>query len=232
MNIVDNDSASVNRVLKVVKNADAAEPNTHGNYTVSLPTGYTSSANITLNYTMTGTATRNTDYTVFTITLPAYHNSVTIPLNVTDDKIIENAETAILNLNGGTDGNSFTYSADAAANAATLTIADDDNTAANNVLRVTNNGNAAEPATNGSFLISLPAGVTSSENITVNFTTAGSAVNGTDYTDPGSTVVIPAGQNGIDVPVAVIDEQIDRRGRRSTRRNRDAGEQAQQESPE
>ncbi len=32
--------------------------------------------------------------------------------------------------------------------------------------------NAAEPGTNGSFNISLPAGVFSSEDITVNFTTA------------------------------------------------------------
>jgi gliding motility-associated-like protein len=208
VNIADNDAASANQVLKVVKTTDAAEPNTHGNYTVSLPTGYTSSANITLNYSMTGTATRNTDYTVFTITLPAYTNSITIPLNVTDDKIIENAETAILNLNGGTDGNSFTYTADAAANTAELTISDDDNTAANNVLRVTSTGDGAEPNTDGSFLISLPAGITSSEDITVNFTTAGSAANGADYADPGTTVVIQAGQNGVSVPVDVIDDQI------------------------
>ncbi len=90
VNIADNDATAANQVLKVVKTTDASEPKVQGNYTVSLPAGYTSSANLTLNYTMTGTATRNTDYTVFTITLPAYNNSVTIPLNVTEDKIIEN----------------------------------------------------------------------------------------------------------------------------------------------
>ncbi|WP_185096823.1 Calx-beta domain-containing protein [Chitinophaga barathri] len=208
VNIADNDATGANQVLKVVKTTDAAEPGSKGNYTVSLPTGYTSSTNITLSYTMAGIAIRNTDYSVFTITLPAYSNSVTIPLNVVDDKIIENTETAILNLSGGTDGNSFTYSADPAANGAVLNIADDDNTAANTVLLVTNTANAAEPATNGSFRINLPAGVSSSEDITVSFTTTGTAANGTDYVDPGTTVVIPAGQNGVSVPITVIDELV------------------------
>lgn len=208
VNIADNDATAANQVLKVVKSTDAAEPNVQGNFTVSLPAGYTSSANLTLNYTMTGTATRNTDYSVFTITLPAYNNSVTIPLNVTDDKIIESTETAILNLNGGTDGNSFTYAADAGSATATLNIADDDNTTANNVLLVNNTADGAEPSTNGQFTISLPAGYTSSEPVTVNYTVDGTATTVTDYASIGTSIVLPAGQNSITLPVTVADDQI------------------------
>ncbi|HEU4552038.1 MAG TPA: Calx-beta domain-containing protein [Chitinophaga sp.] len=213
INIADNDATAANQLLKVVKTNDATEPSSAGAFTVSLPPGYTSSANTTLNYTMTGTGTRNTDYTIFTITLPAYFNSITLPLFVTDDKIIEQTETAILNLNGGTDGNSFTYNADPAGNQATLNITDDDNTAANKMLLVTNTVDAAEPSTNGNFGINLPAGITASEDITVNYTvagtaTAGTATAGTDYTAPGGSAVIPAGQNGVAVPVVVEDDQV------------------------
>ncbi|MGE7774814.1 Calx-beta domain-containing protein [Chitinophaga sp. NPDC101104] len=208
VNIADDDAVAANQVLKVEKTFDAAEPPGNGAFTVSLPAGYSSSANTTLSYTMTGTATRNNDYSIFTITLPAYSNSITLPLFVTDDKIIEQTETATLNLNGGTDGNSFTYIADPAGNQATLNIVDDDNTAANRILLVTNTADAAEPSANGSFSIHLPAGITSSENITVNFSGGGTATAGTDYSDPGTSVVIPAGQNGVAVPVGVTDDQV------------------------
>ncbi len=117
-------------------------------------------------------------------------------------------ETAILNLTGGTDGNAFTYTADATSAAATLNIADDDNTAANKVLLVNNTADGAEPATNGQFTISLPTGYTSSEAVTVNYIVDGTATSGTDYASIGTSVVLPAGQNSVTVPVTVADDQI------------------------
>jgi gliding motility-associated-like protein len=208
VNIADDDATAANQVLEVAKTTDAAEPNSNGAFTVSLPTGYTSSANITLNYSLTGTATRNTDYSVFTITLPANTNSVVIPVNVTDDKIIEPTETATMNLTGGTDGNSFTYSAHSTNNTATLNIADDDNIADNRVLSVAAGANATEAGTASAFTISLPAGYTSSTDITVHYTMSGAAVNGADYNNVSGTVIIPAGQGNITVPVTAIDDNV------------------------
>ena len=207
VSIADNDAVAANQVLSLVKNTDAAEPSSGGSYTVSLPAGYTSSANLTLSYNMTGGATRNTDYTVFTITLPAYQNSVAVRVNVRDDKIIEGTETLVMNLSGGTDGNSFTYTADAAANAVPMDIADDDLDPANRVLTVTNDGDAAEPITNGAFNISLPAGITVSEDVTVDYTISGTATAGDDYAAITGAVVIAAGQNSVSVPVTVSDDQ-------------------------
>lgn len=204
VNIADNDAAvAANRLLSVTRDTDAAEPSSNGYYTVSLPAGYSSSANTTLSYTMSGTATRNTDYTVFTITLPAYQNSVTIPVRVTDDKIIEGTETAIMNLNGGTDGNNFTYSVNPSTTAVSMDIVDDDQTPENMRLFVTNNGDAAEPFTNGLFRISLPAGITSARAITLNYTVGGTATVGDDYDALPATLTIPALQNSITVPVVV-----------------------------
>ncbi|KAA2240329.1 T9SS type B sorting domain-containing protein [Chitinophaga agrisoli] len=207
VNIADNDATAANQVLKVVKTTDAAEQNPNGIFTVSLPPGYTSSGNMTLSYTMTGTAIRNRDYNIFAITLPVYSNSIAIPLSVIDDQIIEQTETAVLNLNGATDGNAFTYSADPAANQASMNITDNDNTPENRILLVTNFADAAEPSVNGSFHINLPAGITAAEDITVNYTVGGTATTGTDYAALTGSAVIPAGQNGVAVPVNVQDDQ-------------------------
>lgn len=210
VNIADDDAVAANQVLKVVKIDDAAEPGTNGAYTISLPTGYTSAANTTLSYTMSGSAIRNTDYTVSTITLPANSNSVTIPLRVIDDKIIEPTETAILNLSGGTDGNAFTYTADPAGNNATLNIIDDDSTAANRVLMVTKTADGAEPGTPGEFTISLPTGYTASQDIDVTYTIGGTATPGAgfDYTALTGTAKITVGQTDVKVPVPVLNDDI------------------------
>ncbi|MFC7525540.1 Calx-beta domain-containing protein, partial [Parapedobacter sp. GCM10030251] len=210
--IADNDADPANQVLSVVKTNDAAEPGASGSFTVSLPTGYVSATDIALDYTLSGTAASGTDYAVNTVTLPAYQNSVTIPVTVTDDKIIEPTETVVLTLNGGTDANAFAYTADPGSDIATVNLADDDNTAANKVLVVTNTADGEEPGTPGEFTISLPAGYTASEDITVNYTVAGTATSdptppfGPDYTALSGTLVIPAGDGSATVAVPVLDD--------------------------
>lgn len=195
--------------LSVAKTTDAAEPSSTGTFTVSLPAGYSSSSNIDLHYTMDdGTATRNTDYTVFTTTLQAYQNNVTIPVHVTNDQIIEGTETVIMDLTGGTDGNSHTYGVASGASTATMNLADDDVTPANMMLSITNTGNATEPATNGSYRISLPAGVTCAFPITVNYVTEGTATTGSDYTAFPAAFTIPAGDPGVTVTLDVEDDDL------------------------
>ncbi|MFC7526915.1 Calx-beta domain-containing protein [Parapedobacter sp. GCM10030251] len=190
INIDDNDAIADNRILSVAATTDGAEPNKNGSYTVSLPDGYSAAADITLSYAMSGTAVRNTDYTVNTITLPAYQNSVVIPLTVIDDKVIENTESAILTLGApvaGTDGNGFTYTRDATEYQAMVNIIDDDNTPANRMVKVTKLGDAAEGGSALRFYFTLPDGITSSEAVTVNYTIGGTAVKGTDYNGLSST---------------------------------------------
>lgn len=210
INIADNDAIAANQKLKVEKVSDAAEPNSPGSFKVSLPPGYSSSANITLHYDMSpGTATRNTDYTISTITLPAGQNSVSLPVTVTNDNIMEGIETTTLTLNpiAGTDGNSFDYAADGPA--ATMDIADDDNTADNRKLSVITTIHAAEgSATPGKFTIKLPNGVTTANNITVNYTIGGSATSPADYPALSGTAIILAGSGQVEVDVPVTDDQV------------------------
>ncbi len=159
-----------------------------------------------MNYTVTGTGAAGTDYTALSgsVVLPAGQNSVLIPADIIDDQVIENTETVIATLAGGT-STSFTFTGTANA---TANITDDDNIPANLVLSITKGADAAEPGTNGSFNISLLAGISSSEAITVNYTIAGTATAGTDYTTLTGTATIPAGQNSVSVPVTVINDQL------------------------
>lgn len=209
INIADNDATTANQVLKVVKTSDAAEPGTQGSYTISLPADYTPGADITLSYTMNGSAVNNTDYSISTITFPAYRNSIIIPLSVIDDKIIEGIETATLNLTGGTDANAFIYSADPASSTADLDITDDDNTAASRTLSVVATANATEGvAIPGSFTIKLPDGITAASAITVNYTIGGTATSGADYTALTGTATIAAGQNSVPVTVTAVNDLV------------------------
>ncbi|MBO9728300.1 MAG: gliding motility-associated C-terminal domain-containing protein, partial [Chitinophaga sp.] len=209
MNITDDDNVAANRVIYVTNPVDAAEPSANGSFTVSLPAGYTAAEDVTVNYTVAGTATTGTDYTTLSnsVVIPAGKNSVSVAVNVIDDKIIENTETVVLTATGAA-STSFTFVAGSTNKSATVNITDDDNTAANRVLSVGNAGNAAEPGTNGSFAISLPAGVTSAEDITVSYAITGTATSGADYNALSGTIVIPAGANKVILPVNVIDDKI------------------------
>lgn len=208
LNIADNDATTTNRVLAVVKTADAAEPDQSGSFTVSLPTGYTSSSDITLSYSLGGTATRNTDYTVSTVTLPANTNSVPIPVLVMDDQIMEGTETVILTLAGGTDVNGFNYTAASGSAVASLNITDDDNTAVNRTLSAIAMANATEGGTAGSFSIKLPGNMLANAPITVNYALGGTATSGADYGALTGTATIATGQNSVSVTVTPLDDGV------------------------
>ncbi|RFM31701.1 beta strand repeat-containing protein, partial [Chitinophaga silvisoli] len=203
--ISDDDNTATNMVLNLAVTTGAWEPATDGVFTLSLPTGYTAKEDVTVNYTVSGTATAGTDYTTLsgTVVLPALSNSVTIPVTITDDKIIEGTETLALTWNQGTSPTLGTFSG---SGIATMGVIDDDNIAANKVFTIVADGDAAEPSTNGAFKISLPAGVSVVEDVTVNYTVAGTATPGADYNTLAGTVNFPAGSNSISLPVTVIDD--------------------------
>ncbi|MFC7526894.1 Calx-beta domain-containing protein, partial [Parapedobacter sp. GCM10030251] len=206
VNISDDDNTAANRVLSASTEADASEPSTSGSYRISLPAGYTASSDITVSYTLDGTAMISEDYTVASATsimLPAYRNSVLLPVTVRDDKIIEGEEQVQLTVASGSSASGDDYTSGGGAVA--LAIGDDDATAANQMLSVTASmPDAAEPDVDGEFRVSLPSGITSKEEITVNYTMSGTAAAGDDYTAITGVLVIPAGQNSIAVPVDVL----------------------------
>ncbi|MBW8682807.1 Calx-beta domain-containing protein [Chitinophaga rhizophila] len=209
VNINDDDNIAANKMISIANANDGAEPGINGAFLISLPAGITVSEPVTVNFNVTGTATANEDYTSLntSATILPGQNNITLPVMLLDDNIIEHAETVIVSIREGVSTNLGTFNA-STVNEATVTINDDDNTAANKVISITAANNGAEPSTNGRFTISLPAGITASENVTVIYNIAGSATNGEDYNTLDGIAIIPAGQNNMHLTVAVVDDHI------------------------
>jgi hypothetical protein len=208
--IADDDNIPSNNIITLSKVSDGSEPGTDAQFKVSFPTGITSSVNTTVSYTVspTGTASAGTDYTALsgTVIIPAGGNSALIDVEVIDDQIIEKAETVLLTLTSAT--NSISTLTVQPVNLVGVTIADDDNTAGNNIISISSITDASEPAANGLFRLSYPTGISSSEATQVTYAVSGTAVNGTDYTTLPLTVVIPAYANSVDINIAVVNDQI------------------------
>jgi gliding motility-associated-like protein/uncharacterized repeat protein (TIGR01451 family) len=116
--ITDKDVSSVS----IAATTHASEPGTDGLFTLTL----SNLVNVatTVNYTITGTATAGTDYTALTgsITIPANTTTITIPVGVIDDSLVETGgETVVVTLTS-TD-TAVTIGTPAAA---TVTIADEE----------------------------------------------------------------------------------------------------------
>ncbi|MDM3843861.1 MAG: Calx-beta domain-containing protein, partial [Aphanizomenon gracile PMC638.10] len=105
--IYTDSSPSLPIITVVATDADAAEtplgttPNP-GQYTLTR-TGPTTSS-LTVNVSLSGTATNGTDYTTIpsTVTFAAGSSTALVNLNVTDDTLGEGTETAILTVTSGT----------------------------------------------------------------------------------------------------------------------------------
>ncbi|MEZ6123003.1 MAG: Calx-beta domain-containing protein [Planctomycetaceae bacterium] len=170
-------------------------PETGGPATFTVSTSAASGRDIVVNLQQTGSATPLADSTgvVSQVTLPAGTLTFSFTVNITDDDLDEPDETLTLNIltvqNGISDGL-----------ARTVTITDDDVptltlTLADAVVNEAD-GTAATTVTirrNTSTSVSLPVTLTSS--------------------DPGeatiqSTIVIPAGQSSVTVPVNAINDAL------------------------
>ncbi len=78
--------------------SNITESNTTVNFEVGL--SLTSTQNVSVDYTVTGTATSGADYLLSngTVTIPSGNTSVNITANILDDALVENSETIIITL--------------------------------------------------------------------------------------------------------------------------------------
>lgn len=117
--------------VSIAATTDGSEPGTAGQFTVSIAQAVTQA--VTVNYTVTGTATAGSDYTTLTgsIVIPANTTSVVLNVPVLDDFILENPnETVIVTLDSVTSAFTGTLVvAPAPDNSATIAIIDDEKTA-------------------------------------------------------------------------------------------------------
>ncbi|MFW6732679.1 MAG: beta strand repeat-containing protein, partial [Synechococcus sp.] len=159
-------------------------------------------AALTVNIGMTGSATNGTDYTLIptTVTFAAGAATADVNLTVTDDAIVEGSETAVLTVAAGA---GYTVGAGASA---TVTIADNDLPV---VTVIATDPTAAETAgapDPGVFTLSRSGPTTNS--LTVAVAMSGTSTNGADYTTIPATATFAAGSATAVVNVAVIDDLL------------------------
>jgi Ca2+-binding RTX toxin-like protein len=149
--------------------------------------GVTTNA-LTVNYTLGGTATLNTDYTrtgtTNTVTFAAGSSTATVTVDPTADTTVESDETVALTLATGT---GYTVGT---PNAVTGTITNDDVTLPSITLAVSPTSVTEDGTTNLVYTFTR-SGVTTNP-LTVNYTIGGTATNGTDYTSIPTSVTFAA----------------------------------------
>ncbi|WP_253852449.1 beta strand repeat-containing protein, partial [Microcystis aeruginosa] len=154
---------------------------------------------LTVNYTLGGTATLNTDYTrtgtTNTVTFVAGSATATVTVDPTADTTVESDETVILTLTSGT---GYTVGT---TTAVTGTITNDDVTLPSITLAVAP-ASVTEDGTANLIYTFTRSGVTTNP-LTVNYTLGGTATLNTDYTRTGTTntVTFAAGSSTATVTV-------------------------------
>ena len=193
--ITDDDAASI---TIVATDANAAEPGTDtGLFTVTR-TGPTTAA-LTVNFSVSGTATSGADYAYIasTAVIPAGASSATVLVTPLDDKVLESAETVMLNLTTGL----YTIGAQ---NSATVSITDNESDVLVSI--IASDAVAAELGNPGAFTVTRTGSTASA--LTVNLSVGGTATSGSDYTALATSVVIPAASSSVVIPVSPLTDAL------------------------
>jgi hypothetical protein len=200
-NIVDNDDVPVVSVR--AGSTSPAEPSTNGSFAFRA-TG-SAPGNITVHYTVSGTATSGADFTALsgTVVLSAgSSNEVTVNIPVLDDGVAEDTESVIVTI---TPDPAYRVYNDGSA-----MVRLRDNDSGERVMISTGRDPSrqdwpTEAGVSGRFYLSRSgtAGV-----LSVNYSVSGTAINGTDYTLLPGSAIIPDGASGVDVLITPANDSL------------------------
>ena len=190
------DNADVPYVTVSTTNS-AKESGTSGSFKIT--TQGTGSGNITVNYTLSGTAVNGTDFTTLPGTLSiAKNTTASISVVPIQDTESEGYESVTLTL---TPNAAYGLAID---NSATLNIEDDEVPQVN--VSTTDDTFSENDANTALFFVSRTGSTTAA--LTVNYTMSGTATSGADYTAPSGTVTIPAAATGAYVNIAILGDAL------------------------
>ncbi len=189
--------------VSTTTNATEGTSPTVGKFHFSL-TG-SSVAAVTVNYTISGTATSGTDFTPLsgTVSIPGSGlNTVDVSVTPINDALLEDLETIILTITP-----SVNYQIYAPSSTALMQLRDDDGPTVYVDASDSDYPPAfAENSTGGPFYLSRTGTTTAA--LTVNYTLSGTATSGVDYTAPSGSAVIPIGASGVEVQITPINDTL------------------------
>jgi hypothetical protein len=181
----------------------AAEPSSNGQFRITAKGG--TAGPLTVNYTISGTATSGTDYTALsgtaTITLTGGTVTSNISVPILNDTDLEEMETVILSLNTSSD-----YALWDTSKTATLQLRDDDQPTVfvDPQIGTGNTHFVSEATLNSTLKFYISRTGSTTNPLTVNYSILGTATGGSDYTNAAltGTATILAGNPGVDVTFA------------------------------
>ena len=172
-------------------------------FTVTL-SGGESTADVTIRYSVSGTATRDDDYRApsgtVTIARDSTSRRFTVTIQTIDDLVVETEETLVLQLSGGSSAGSVR-----ASGSDTVTILDNDTVMVSVESATTTEG---EPA---SFVVKLSRQAPGSLEVsyeTADVAGTGAAEAGTDYTAASGTLTFAPGDTSKTVAVPTLDDEL------------------------
>lgn len=204
-------------LVDVIQMANAAEPSTNGVFRVTGRGAGT--GNVTVKYTVSGTAVAGTDYTITGLDNATLAGTTTLTLNngavvnkdlivtVINDAAVEALKTLTLTITP--DAAYQTYDP---TRIARMWIRDDEQPTVFVDAQVgTSSGSNGPPtvsendaASTKKFYLSRTGSTAAA--LTVNYTLSGTATSGADYTALSGTATIPAGSPGVLVPFTLLDD--------------------------
>ncbi|MEK7856713.1 MAG: Calx-beta domain-containing protein, partial [Acidobacteriota bacterium] len=155
---------------------------------------------VTISFSVTGTATSDSDYEALptTVTIPLGSSSTTLPVIVLDDLNVETSEGVTVTITA----NAASYTI-GSPSIATVNILDDEPRVS---ITATDSAASETEGDNGLFTISRTG--STAQAITVNFNVSGTASPGVDYPSLGSSITIPEGVISVTLAVTPNDNQI------------------------
>ncbi|MCY4132957.1 MAG: hypothetical protein OXF39_09995 [Nitrospira sp.] len=184
-----------------------------GTRTITITLRPAPSSSLTLRYTLAGTATPGTDYTIRgvprrtgTLTVPANQSSVTIPVALTDDSTDEPDETVILTLTTGTG-----YEV-GSSNVHTLTISGDGDGGDPTPVVAFAAGISSAPEGAGTQQVAVTLAPPPTAPLTLTYTVGGTATPGRDHDLPlanSGPLAVPAGSPTATITVTLLDDHVD-----------------------
>ncbi len=196
------DANTTNPLVRLsVSDRDAMESGDAGQFVIER-LGSTASA-LTVNYTVTGTATNGSDYTSIPTSVVIQAGASTASVNVSplQDSSVETMETVILMISTNA---AYVRAASSADFAGTVNLHDDDAP----TLAVSATDSTASEVLNDTGEFTVTRTGDTSLALTVNYGITGSALHGTDYLALPGVLIIPAGASSGTVLVTPINDDI------------------------